>query len=58
VGARYRALAAGPHGAAMNTIVVDGDRPPAAVHADVKKAVARLLDIAGDRAGKKGARSR
>ncbi len=58
VGARYRALAAGPHGAAAATVVVDGDRPVAQVHAAVKKVVGRLLDSPSARTAEGGERRR
>ncbi len=39
----YRALAKGPLGASANTVVVDGDRAPDAVHAEIAKIVGGLL---------------
>ena len=43
VGENYRALAKGPLGASANTVVVDGDRAPEAVHAEITKIVGSLL---------------
>jgi thymidylate kinase len=43
VGENYRELAKGPLGASANTVVVDGDRAPEAVHAEISKIVGSLL---------------
>jgi dTMP kinase len=51
---RYRTLASGRHGAAMNTMIVDGNRTPAAVHADIKRIVGRLLGPSGPASRRRG----
>src|SRR5262245_35829678 len=55
VGRNYRALARGPHGAAANTVVVNGDRDPEEVHVEITGIVAGLLEHGGAPSRNQGA---
>lgn len=61
VARRYAALARGPDGAAIHTVVVDGTAAPDEVHERIRSVVGRLLDpsgarpLAGESRGRKGA---